>query len=192
MKETGKIEMKSIELASKLYDSWVKERQTRPDHKIPKTKEDLKELRLINFENQLATPRRKHLEQLKKSAPEMSTASVVALLVMLELPPLEISTLLHKLNFQLNKDPNDVYFSQTNQQNNCGSGCGSGCAFMSELPWVEQINTHMDAKPFSIDPFNEVGLPEKERDSLLIKDFLRNYEALSESISEGINKRYFK
>lgn len=49
----------------------------------------------------------------------------------------------------------------------------------------------MDTKPFSIDPFNEVGIPEKERDALLIKDFLNSYEALSQSIAEKVNNRYF-
>ena len=49
----------------------------------------------------------------------------------------------------------------------------------------------MDTKPFSIDPFNEVGTPEKERNALLIKDFLNSYEALSQSIAEKVNNRYF-
>lgn len=185
------IEKKSVEMALKLYDSWVHERQKRGEFIIPKDKDSLKRLGLKNFENQLAEPRRRHLEQLKKILPEMSLSDVVALLVMIELPALEISTLLHRLNGQVKENSDEIYFSKTNQQANCGCGCGCGCAFMSELPWVEQINAHMDAKPFSIDPFNEIGVIEKERDSLLIRDFLSSFEVLSDSISTDINKRYF-
>lgn len=62
---------------------------------------------------------------------------------------------------------------------------------MARLPYEEKINAHMDTKPFSIDPFNEVGIPEKERDALLVKDFLYSYEAISKSIAEKVNNRYF-
>ena len=63
---------------------------------------------------------------------------------------------------------------------------------MASLPYEERINAHLDTKPFSIDPFNELGTPEKERDALLIKDFLSSYEALSKSVSERMNQRYFR
>jgi hypothetical protein len=63
---------------------------------------------------------------------------------------------------------------------------------MAGLPYEERINVHLDAKPFSIDPFNEVGIPEKERDALLIRDFLSSYEALSNAVSEEINARYHR
>ena len=63
---------------------------------------------------------------------------------------------------------------------------------MASLPYAERINVHLDAKPFSIDPFNEVGVPEEERDALLIRDFLHSYEALSNTISERIHSRYFQ
>jgi hypothetical protein len=49
----------------------------------------------------------------------------------------------------------------------------------------------MDVKPFSIDPFNEIGLDEKRRDSLLIKDFLQSYKVLSKAVNERVNERYF-
>ncbi len=63
---------------------------------------------------------------------------------------------------------------------------------MASLPYEEQIYTHYAAKPYSIDPFNEVGIPEKARDALLIRDFLKSYESLSIEISERVNKRYFR
>lgn len=62
---------------------------------------------------------------------------------------------------------------------------------MASLPYQERINEHHVAKPFSIDPFNEVGIPEKERDSLLIKDFLDSYEAISTGVAQKVNQRYF-
>jgi hypothetical protein len=61
---------------------------------------------------------------------------------------------------------------------------------MAGLPYEERINSHLDHKPFSIDPFNEVGLSEKKRDALLVNDFLESYERLSGSISERVNSRY--
>ena len=63
---------------------------------------------------------------------------------------------------------------------------------MASLPYEERINAHHIAKPHSIDPFNELGTPEKERDELLITDFLNSYEALSNSVSEKVNQRYFR
>ena len=63
---------------------------------------------------------------------------------------------------------------------------------MAGLPYEERISIHHNTKPYSIDPFNEVGIQTKERDSLLIKDFLESYERLSQSISERVNQRYHR
>lgn len=62
---------------------------------------------------------------------------------------------------------------------------------MASLPYDEQILTHHATKPFSIDPFNELGTPKEERDSLLIRDFLESYEGLSKSVLERVDGRYF-
>ena len=62
---------------------------------------------------------------------------------------------------------------------------------MVGLPYEERIHAHYVAKPYSIDPFNELNTSEKERDSLLISDFLASYEALSKSVSAKVNQRYF-
>jgi hypothetical protein len=64
------------------------------------------------------------LHDLKEVAKQMSTSDVVALLVMMELPSLEASSLLHKLSKQLAEDPDSNYFSKVNQNDNCGTGCG--------------------------------------------------------------------
>jgi hypothetical protein len=63
---------------------------------------------------------------------------------------------------------------------------------MASLPYEERIRAHWTAKPFSIDPFNEVGIPARERDALLIADFLASYDAISASVAEGVNSRYFR
>ena len=63
---------------------------------------------------------------------------------------------------------------------------------MTNLPYGERIYAHIATKPYSVDPFNELHVSEKERDSLLIKDFLNSYEALSVSISENVDQRYFQ
>jgi hypothetical protein len=63
---------------------------------------------------------------------------------------------------------------------------------MAGLPYEERIKVHHGTKPFSIDPFNEVGMPEKERDALLIRDFLAAYEALSSNIADRISGRYYR
>ena len=89
------------DLALKLYDTSIHERQKRPDFLVPKREADLKDIGMKNFSSQLAQPWREHLEQLAEVASEISTADTVALLVMLELPALEISTLLHRLSIQL-------------------------------------------------------------------------------------------
>ncbi|MBU1340666.1 MAG: hypothetical protein KKE44_16480 [Proteobacteria bacterium] len=62
---------------------------------------------------------------------------------------------------------------------------------MAGLPYEERISAHHIAKPYSIDPFNELKTPEKERDALLIKDFLASYEALSTSVAEKVHQRYY-
>ena len=192
MIEQTKQSIKSRELALKLYDRWVRQRQDRPSHEIPINERELKELGLKNLVNQLIEPRQKHLEELKEVAKEMTMADKVALLVKLELPVLETSALLHKLSIQLTKNLDAPYFSKENQDDNCGCGCGSGCSEMAQFPYEKRIYTHHASKPFSIDPFNELNTPEKERDALLIKDFLDSYESLSTSVSERVNQRYFR
>ena len=192
MIEQTKQSVKSRELAVKLYDNWVRQRQNRPEHEIPTNEKELKQLGLKNLVNQLIEPRRRHLKELKEVSKDMNMADKVALLVKLEIPVLETSALLHKLSMQLTEDSNSSYFSKVNQNDNCGSGCGCGCAAMASLPYEERINAHHVAKPFSIDPFNELDTPERERDALLIKDFLDSYEVLSSSISKQVNQRYFR
>ncbi len=124
MIEQTKQSIKSRELALRLYDRWVRRRQNRGGLEIPKTKEELKRLGLKNYVNQLVKPRQSQLEELKAVAKEMHMADKVALLVKMELPVLETSTLLHKLSLQLTKDPESPYFSRVNQDDNCGCGCG--------------------------------------------------------------------
>lgn len=182
----------SRRLALKLYGKWVRERQLRPDLTIPKTKKELDSLGLENFNRQLGEPRRRHLKELKEYGSQLTTADKVALLFMLELPALEISTLLHKLSAQLMQDPDAIYFSEINQACNCGCGCGSCCSLMMDFPWDKRIKTHLDIKPFSIDPFNEVGLEAKERDTLLIRDLINSFEALSNIVSDNINNKYYQ
>jgi hypothetical protein len=119
-----KEELESHELAVKLYDTWVRDRQNRQDIKCSDDLQDLEELSRINHESQLVEPRRKHLQQMKEVAKAMTIADKVALLVMMELPVLETSTLLHRLSIQLTQDPAATYFSRVNMADNCGSGCG--------------------------------------------------------------------
>lgn len=184
-------EAESHQIAVKLYDHWVRRRQGRPDLRIPENKKELQELGLANFKSQLAEPRREHLKQLREIGPKISTADKVALLVSLELPGVEISSVLHKMSAQLARDPNAPYFSKINQSDNCGVGCGCGCHAMDDLPYDERIAEHLRAKPYSIDPFNEARIPEQDRDGLLIRDFLASYEGLSEAVTEHVNQRYF-
>lgn len=179
----------SREIAVELYKTWVEKRQERPaELRIPETLKELEPARKENLLNQLIKPRQKHLEQLKKAAPQMSTADKVALLVSLELPALEISTLLQRLSRQLRENPQATYFNQVNQRDNCGCGCGCGCAVLADFPYEERIRVHRETKPFSIDPFNEINLSTRDRDSLLTRDFLRSYEALSTTVSENVQK----
>lgn len=120
MIEQTKREVRSKELALKLYDTWVRERQKRPMIEIPKDKAGLKRLGLKNLVKQHVEPRRGHLRQLRAVAKAMTTADKVALLVMLELPVLETSALMHRLSIQLTENPKATYFSQVNQDWNCG------------------------------------------------------------------------
>jgi hypothetical protein len=191
MLENVRQELASREIAMKLYDRWVRRRQARPSLRVPENKHEYEALGLKNFENQLVRPREQHLQELREVGPKISGADKVALLVSLELPAIEISTVLHKMSAQLALDPGAPYFSKVNQDSNCGTGCGCGCAQMMELPYPERIAAHMQAKPYSIDPFNEANIPEKERDGVLIRDFLESYAALSSAITEQVNRRYF-
>ncbi len=116
--------IKSHELAVRLYDRWVRKRQDRPPHERPKNEKELKRLGLKNLVNQLIEPRKGHLKELKEVAKSMTIADKTALLVKLEIPVLETSAILHKLSIQLTKDPESPYFSRVNQDDNCGTGCG--------------------------------------------------------------------
>jgi hypothetical protein len=179
-------------LASRLFDAWVRRRQDRPGFVVCETEKELGELGLRNFEVQLAGPRARHLEELKEFGEDLDPAEKVALLVALELPAVEISTLLHKLSIQVAGDSEARYFSEVNQFDNCGCGCGCGCFAMQDLPPAERLHQQKTAKPFSIDPFNESGFSEKDREALRVSDFLESYEALSTGISASVNQRYFE
>jgi hypothetical protein len=122
--EEAKTNVRSRKLALRLYDSWIRERQRRPDFRCSEDKREMEELRNENFETQLVESRRRHLAQMKEVGEEMTTADKVSLLVMLELPALEISNLLHTLSLQLAADPGSRYFSEVNQVAACGCGCG--------------------------------------------------------------------
>jgi hypothetical protein len=183
---------KSRQLAIKLLDTFVRERQQR-EFFVPKdTRKDLEKLGLQNLVSQTIDPRKRHLAKIKRVKEELEFPDIVTLLVMMELPALEISTLLHRLSTQLMEDAEATFFSKENQACNCGCGCGCCCAAMMDMPYEQRINTHMDAKPYSIDPFNELEMPERERDSLLVRDFLDSFHAISNNASELINLRYFE
>jgi hypothetical protein len=183
---------KSNKLAVALYDKWVRQRQTRP---MIQPTDNLKELSAVateNFKTQLVEPRRSHLKDMVDLGGSMSFADQAALLVMIELPVLETSTLLHRLGRQIAESSNATYFSKVNMADNCGCGCGCGCRVMADLKYQEKIVLHYQAKPYSIDPFNELGTSADVRDGLLVKDFLESYEKLSDSISARINSRYYQ
>ena len=81
-----------------------------------------------------------------------------------------------------------------------GCGCGCGCAAMADLSYQEKIISHYQTKPYSIDPFNELGTPAEVRDALLVKDFLASYEVLShlclnvltsDTSGSGVTSLYF-
>ena len=63
---------------------------------------------------------------------------------------------------------------------------------MASLPYEERINLHRSLKPHSIDPFNEAGIPEKERNALLVTDFLQSYHALNTNVQQHVNDRYVR
>lgn len=181
---------KSRQLVIKLLDTFVRGRQRRA-FVVPKdTKKELEKLGLQNFIYQVIDPRKSHLTKIKKLKEELEFSDIVALLVMMELPALEISTLLHRLSTQLMENAEATFFSKENQAFNCG--CGSCCSAMMDMPYEQRINVHMDAKPYSIDPFNELEIPERERDSLLVRDFLDSFHAISHKASDLINLRYFE
>jgi hypothetical protein len=159
---------------------------------VPDNTKELRSIANENFRTQLVEPRRNQLKELKELGRSISFADQAALLAMMELPVLESSSLLHRLGRQIAEDPSASYFSKVNMADNCGCGCGCGCAAMAELPYQEQIVLHYQTKPYSIDPFNELGTPTKVRDGLLVKDFLDSYEKLSTSIATRVNSRYFK
>jgi len=181
---------RSRELAAKLYDRWVRQRQHRPEIRSSDDPKKLEKIARENFKSQLVEPRKRHLAELRKVADEMSFADQAALLVLLELPTLETSTLLHRLARQLTDDPDATYFSETNLADNCGCGCGCCCAAMVSLDYEEQIATHHRTKPFSIDPFNELETPTEVRDELRTRDFLASFEQLSANVHERVNARY--
>jgi hypothetical protein len=173
----------------KIYSGWISRRLKRPNFIIPTSEQGQKELGLKNYESQHVLPRKDHLEDLKAYVDEFNIADIVSLLVKLELPVVETTTLLTKLNAQLTKDPKAVYFSRVNQNDNCGCGCGCNCFTISKLRYEDRINQHKINKPHSIDPFNELGIPEKGRDELLIKDFLSSYKRISRVIAKEIESK---
>lgn len=182
-------------LAVKLFDKWVRERQNRGDFQSGDRVKNLKELEPIarhNFESQVLTPRKGHLDDLKSLGESLEFADKAALLAMIELPTLETSTLLHRLSRQVAADPKAPYFGRENLADNCGCGCGCGCAVMADLGIADRIILHHQAKPHSIDPFNELETPQATRDALLAKDFLASFQALSEGVTERVNRRYFR
>jgi hypothetical protein len=115
---------KSQQIAVKLYDRWVRQRQQRGDITCSDNEKEVERLARANFQAQVVEPRKRHLSDLKQVAGSMTMADRVALLVMMELPVLETSTLLHRLSRQLAEDPEAKYFSTVNLRDNCGSGCG--------------------------------------------------------------------
>lgn len=183
----------SAKLALQLYDSSVRERQQRRDDlRAPEGEADIDEVRRHNFEVQALEPRRHLMQQIREAGEELTTADKVSLLVMTELSAVDAAALLHRVSAQLADNPDAVYFSRTNMADNCGSNCGCGCPAMRELGDQERIALHRQLKPFSIDPFNEAGIPEEERDRLLIRDFLASYEGLTSSVRANIEDRYFQ
>ena len=122
-------DQQSGELAARLYDSWLRDRQRRRDDlRAPENEKQIEEVRRHNFAVQTLERRRQALKQLEEAGDRLSTADKVALLVMTELPAVDASALLHRLSVQVANDPNAVYFSKENLADNCGCGCGCGCA----------------------------------------------------------------
>ena len=185
-------QQRSQELAVRLFDKWVRARQDRPPIRSTDDPKELKAIEQENFSSQLVEPRKRQLAELKELTPSVAFSDQAALLVLMELPALETSTLLHRLSRQIAADPGATYFSKINMADNCGVGCGCGCAAMADLSYQEQIVSHYQTKPYSIDPFNELGTDTETRDALLAKDFLASYEKLSGVVSERVNQRYFR
>lgn len=179
----------SNEMVIKLYNGWIARRLKRPDFIVPSTAEGQKELGLKNYFSQHVSPRKDHLQDLKNVSDKMDMSDIVALLVKLELPVIETTTLLTKLNSQVKKNPKAVYFSKVNQNDNCGCGCGCNCFTLLHMSYEDRINQHKINKPHSIDPFNELEIPEKKRDDLLIKDFLVSYKKITKLISDNIENK---
>lgn len=179
-------------LALRLYDRWVRQRQQRHELLVSDDPAQLADMERENFRSQLVEPREKHLNDLKDAAHSMTFADQVGLLVMMEIPTLETSTLLHRLSRQLAQDPEATYFSKVNMSDNCGCGCGCGCAAMVNLSYQEQLVAHHQTKPYSIDPFNELGTSAEVRDSLLVQEFLESFGMLSRSVADRVNHRYFR
>ena len=192
MIEEEKSRGRSRQLAAELYDRWVRDRQRRPDIKAPDNLKELERAAKENFDTQLLRPRQQHMKDLKELKQSVQFSDQVALLAMLELPVLETSTLLHRLARQVAHDPKAKYFSGENLKDNCGCGCGCGCAAMAHLPHEEQILLHHQAKPFSVDPLNELGTTTEVRDALLASEFMDSFRALSQTVSEKVNRRYFQ
>jgi hypothetical protein len=191
MYEATRRQAKSREAAVVLYDTWVRDRQRRKEFIVLGPDDDFEKIGLKNFNTQNTEPRRHHLKQLKEFGKELTTADKVALLAKLELSPIEVSALLHRMSIQVVGDPEAVYFSKENLADNCGCGCGSCCSSLMRLSYEERINVHRQLKPFSVDPFNEAEIPEDERDALLISDFLDSYEALSRDVTSVVDERYY-
>jgi hypothetical protein len=183
---------KSRELALKLYDRWIRERQNRPDLKIGANLKEVERAAKENFTSQVVKPREKSLSEMRGLKKSMEFPDQVALLAMMELPVLEASALLHRLGRQIAADPEAKYFSPVNMADNCGCGCGCGCGAMASLDLEERLALHHQAKPFSVDPFNELETPAEVRDNLLVREFLASYQAISEEVGVRVNRRYFQ
>ena len=86
--------VESKKLALELYESGIKERQKKPDFEIPKTKDDLKRIRLENFETQLAKPRKNQLYvKLRKTVNRIDRKIQYLFLVALIVSPMLIMPL---------------------------------------------------------------------------------------------------
>jgi hypothetical protein len=182
----------SRELALKLYDRWVRERQNRPPIHSSDNLKEMERIAKQNFATQLVEPRKQQLAELKEVKANMDFPDQVALLAMMELPVLETSTLLHRLSRQVAADPAATYFSKVNLADNCGCGCGCGCAAMANLDYQDRVVLHYQAKPYSVDPFNELGIPVEVRDKMLATEFMQSFQALAETVGSKVNQRYYR
>jgi hypothetical protein len=178
--------------AVNLYQQWVRARQNRPPIRSSNDPKLLPAIEEENFRTQLVEPRKRQLDELKATGDQIAFPDKVALLVTTEIPTLETSTLLQRLAGQLAVDPDATYFSQVNMADNCGCGCGCCCAAMTDLSYQEQIVAHYQTKPYSIDPFNELGTAVETRDNLRVSDFLESFQAVSAQINTQVNQRFFE